>query len=181
MRAPGADPNPCEEMNSSAISGRCVCRKRDGTKREGRQKAWGRGVENGSLVFCADFRPDVEVSHEWVPDLGGPGRGVTLLTGPPLALPLTRSPGTLRAEFPFRRITRRTPQFTLTSLSHVSMCLSHNCPSGRELLRSQMPDRDLQCFVRHVWYPSTQAFYPHLQLVCFTRLSPSRDARIHYA
>lgn len=49
-----------------------------GRRGRGRQQAWGRGVENGSLVFCADFRPDVEVSHGWVPDLGGPGRGVTL-------------------------------------------------------------------------------------------------------
>lgn len=40
-RAPRVDPNPCEEMNSSAISGRCVCRKRDGTKREGQAASLG--------------------------------------------------------------------------------------------------------------------------------------------
>lgn len=152
-----------------------------GRRGRGRQQAWGRGVENDSLVFVRTLGRTLRSAMGGYPTLGARGVASPSLTGPPLALPLTRSPGTLRAEFPFRRITRRTPQFTLTSPSQVSMCLYHNCHSWRESTRSQMPDRDLQCFNRHVWYPFTQTFYPHLQLLCFTRLSRSHDARIHYA
>lgn len=37
----GSIPAPCKEMNSSAISGRCVWWKRDGTKREGEAASLG--------------------------------------------------------------------------------------------------------------------------------------------
>lgn len=46
--------------------------------REGKVAKLGAMAWKTVLAFCADVRPDVEVSHEWVPDLGPGGRGVTL-------------------------------------------------------------------------------------------------------
>lgn len=100
-----------------------------GRRGRGRQQAWGRGVENDSLVFVRTLGRTLRSAMGGYPTLGPGAWRHPPLQGPPLALPLTRSPGTLRAEFPFRRITRRTPQFTLTSPSPVSMCLYHNCHS----------------------------------------------------
>lgn len=67
------------------------------------------------------------------PTLGARGVASPSLTGPPLALPLTRSTGTLRAEFPFRRITRRTPQFTThVAFSGLDMLITTATRGGND-------------------------------------------------
>lgn len=150
-----------------------------GRTARGRQQAWGRGVQNGSLVFVRTLGRTLRSAMGGYPTLGARGEASPSLTGPPLALPLTRSPGTLRAEFPFRRITRRTPQFTLTSPSQVSMLPTTTVTRGGNYQGAT--GRVGICNVSTCVLSSPQTFYPHLQLGCFTQLSPSRDARIHYA
>lgn len=69
----GSIPAPCEELRAVPLRAVASGGNVMGRRGRGRPQAWDRGVENGSLVFCADVRPDVEVSHEWVPDVGGAG------------------------------------------------------------------------------------------------------------